>query len=55
VGINFGDKYVKGLSIEATNVSFINMTGARRFRYRGIKNVEFAEKMKALGINIFRV
>jgi hypothetical protein len=31
------------------------MTGARRVRYRGIENVEFAETMKALGINMFRV
>jgi hypothetical protein len=43
------------LGIEATNARFIHMTGARRVRYRGIKNVEFAETMKALGINMFRV
>jgi hypothetical protein len=31
------------------------MTGARRVRYRGLEKVEFAETLKALGINMFRV
>jgi hypothetical protein len=51
----FKDKYRYRSGIEATNSRYIHMTGARRVRYRGLKNVEFAETMKALGINMFRV
>ena len=51
----FSDKYRYRAGIEATNARFIHMTGARRVRYRGQENVEFAETMKALGINMFRV
>lgn len=54
-GKEFRDKYRYRAGIEATNARFIHMTGARRVRYRGINNVEFAETMKALGINMFRV
>jgi hypothetical protein len=54
-GKDFRDKYRYRAGIEATNARFIHMTGARRVRYRGIENVEFAETMKALGINMFRV
>jgi hypothetical protein len=51
----FRYKYRYRAGIEATNARYIHMTCARRVRYRGIKNVEFAETMKALGINMFRV
>jgi hypothetical protein len=51
----FRYKYRYRAGVEATNARYIHMTGARRVRYRGIKNVEFAETMKALGINMFRV
>lgn len=51
----FKDKYRYRAGIEATNSRYIHMTGARRVRYRGQENVEFAEIMKALGINMFRV
>ena len=51
----FKDKYRYRSGIEATNSRYIHMTGARRVRYRGLKKVEFAETMKALGINMFRV
>lgn len=51
----FIDKYRYRAGIEATNSRYIHMTGARRVRYRGQENVEFAEIMKALGINMFRV
>jgi Transposase DDE domain/Transposase domain (DUF772) len=51
----FKDKYRYRAGIEATNARYVQMTGARRVRYRGLKNVEFAETMKALGINMFRV
>ncbi len=54
-GEDFRDKYRYRAGIEATNSRYIHMTEARRVRYRGIKNVEFAETMKALGINMFRV
>jgi Transposase DDE domain/Transposase domain (DUF772) len=51
----FKDKYRYRAGVEATNARYIHMTGARRVRYRGQENVEFAETMKALGINMFRV
>jgi hypothetical protein len=54
-GSEFKDKYRYRAGIEATISRFIHMTGARRVRYRGMKRVGFAETMKALGINIFRI
>jgi hypothetical protein len=54
-GREFRDKYRYRSGIEATNARFVQMTGARRVRYRGLKNVAFAEILKALGINMFRV
>jgi len=51
----FKDKYRYRSGIEGTNSRFIHMTGARRVRYRGLEKVEFAETLKALGINMFRV
>jgi hypothetical protein len=51
----FNDKYRYRAGIEGTNARYIHMTGARRVRYRGQENVEFAETIKALGINMFRV
>lgn len=51
----FKDEYRYRAGIEATNACYIHMTGARRVRYRGQEKVEFAEVMKALGINMFRV
>jgi hypothetical protein len=51
----FKDKYRYRSGIEGTNSRYIHQTGARRVRYRGQENVEFAETMKALGINMFRV
>lgn len=50
----FKDKYRYRAGVEATNARYIQMTGARRVRYRGLKKVEFAETLKALGINMFR-
>ena len=50
----FKDKYRYRSGIEATNTRYIHMTGARRLRYRGLKRVDFAATLKALGINIFR-
>jgi hypothetical protein len=51
----FNDRYRYRAGIEGTNSRYIHMTGARRVRYRGKENVGFAETMKALGINMFRV
>jgi len=51
----FKDKYRYRSGIEATNSRYIHKTGARRVRYRGLENVGFAETIKALGINMFRV
>lgn len=51
----FKDKYRYRSGIEGTNSRYIHQTGARRVRYRGQENVEYAETMKALGINMFRV
>ncbi len=51
----FREKYRYRSGIEATNSRYIHMMGARRVRYRMLKNVAFAETIKALGINLFRV
>jgi hypothetical protein len=50
----FKDKYRYRAGIEATNSRYIHMTGARRFRYRGLKRVDYAARLKAVGINMFR-
>lgn len=50
----FKDKYRYRAGIEATNSRYIHMTGARRIRYRGLKRVDFAARLKAVGINMFR-
>ena len=50
----FEEKYRYRAWIEATNSRYIQMTRARRVRYRGLPRVSFAEVMKALGINLFR-
>ena len=50
----FKEKYRYRSGIEATNSRYIQMTGARRLRYRGLGRVDYAAKLKALGVNIFR-
>lgn len=50
----FKDKYRYRSGIEATNSRYIHQTGARRLRYRGLKRVSFAARLKALAINVFR-
>lgn len=50
----FKEKYRYRAGIEATNSRYIHMTGARRMRYRGLKRVAYAARLKALGINLFR-
>lgn len=50
----FRDKYRYRSGVEASISRFIHMTGARRLRYRGLKRVDYAARLKALGINIFR-
>lgn len=50
----FKDKYRYRAGIEATNSRYIHMTGARRMRYRGLKRIDYAATLKALGINMFR-
>ena len=50
----FIDQYRYRAGIEATNSRFIHMTGARRLRYRGLKRIDYAARLKALGINMFR-
>jgi len=50
----FKDKYRYRAGIEATNSRYIHMTGARRMRYRGLKCIDYAAKLKALGVNMFR-
>ena len=50
----FRDKYRYRSGIEASISRFIHQTGARRLRYRGLKRVDYAARLKALGINIFR-
>ena len=51
---DFKEKYRYRSGIEATNSRFIHMTGARRMRYRGLKRIDYAARLKALGINMFR-
>ncbi|MBC8385255.1 MAG: transposase [Candidatus Cloacimonetes bacterium] len=53
--IEFEDEYRYRSGIEATNSRFILMTSARRSRYRGLEKMKFAQKLKALAINVFRV
>jgi len=53
-GDEFKDKYRYRSGVEASISRFIHMTGARRLRYRGLKRVDYAARLKALGINIFR-
>ena len=50
----FKDKYRFRAGIEATNSRYIHMTGARRIRYRGLQRVDYAARLKAVGINMFR-
>jgi hypothetical protein len=50
----FREKYRYRSGIEASISRFIHMMGARRLRYRGLKRVDYAARLKALGINIFR-
>ncbi len=50
----FREKYRYRAGIEATNSRYIHMTGARRLRYRGLSRVDYAARLKALGINLFR-
>lgn len=50
----FKAKYRYRSGIEASISRFIHQTGARRLRYRGLKRVDYAARLKALAINIFR-
>lgn len=50
----FKEKYRYRAGIEATNSRYIHMTGARRMRYRGLTRIDYAARLKALGINLFR-
>jgi hypothetical protein len=50
----FKDKYRYRAGIEATTSRYIHMTGARRMRYRGLMRIDYAARLKALGINMFR-
>jgi competence protein ComGF len=51
----FREEYRYRSGIEATNSRFISMTYARRSRYRGLTMMIFSQKLKALGINMFRI
>lgn len=51
----FKDKYRYRAGIEATLARYVHMTGARRIRYRGLERIDYEARLKALGINIFRV
>jgi hypothetical protein len=50
----FKDKYRYRSGIEASISRYIHQTGARRSRYRGLKRVSYAARLKAVGINVFR-
>ncbi|MCH7733372.1 MAG: transposase [Candidatus Marinimicrobia bacterium] len=51
---DFEEKYRWRAGVEASISRFIHQTGARRVKYRGLQRVQFAEVIKALGINMFR-
>ena len=51
----FKDEYRYRSGIEASISRFILMTSGRRMRYRGLKKMNFAQQMRALAINMFRV
>ena len=53
-GQEFKEKYRYRAGIEATNSRYIHMTRARRMRYRGLTRIDYAARLKALGINMFR-
>jgi hypothetical protein len=50
----FRERYRWRAGIEASNSRLKSQTGAGRLRYRGLKNVRYAIKLKALGLNILR-
>jgi hypothetical protein len=50
----YKEKYRYRAGIEATNSRYLHMTGARRMRYRGLTCIDYAARLKALGINMFR-
>ena len=51
----FKDRYRMRAGVEASISRIIQQTGARRLRYRGLKLMSFAETMRVLAINMFRV
>lgn len=51
----FKEKYRYRSGIEATNSRFISQTEARRSRYRGLDKMSFAQALKAMAINVFRI
>ncbi len=51
----FKDEYRYRSGIEASISRFILMTSGRRMRYRGLKKMNFAQQMRALAINMFRI
>ena len=50
----YREKYRWRAGIEATNSRYKSQTGAGRLRVRSMPRVRYAEKMKALGLNILR-
>jgi hypothetical protein len=50
----FKDKYRYRAGVEATMSEFDRRTGVKHLRIRGMKAVQFAAIMKAIGLNIFR-
>ena len=50
----FREKYRWRSGIEAANSRYKSQTGAGRLRVRSMPRVRYAEKMKALGLNILR-
>ena len=50
----FKDKYRYRAGVEATMSEYDRRTGVKHLRVRGLKAVQFAVIMKAIGLNIFR-
>jgi hypothetical protein len=50
----FNDKYRWRAGVEATMSEYDTRTGVKHLRVRGLKNVQYCARLKAIGVNIFR-
>jgi hypothetical protein len=50
----FKEKYRWRAGVEATMSEYNTRTGVKHLRVRGVKNVQYCARLKAVGVNIFR-